>query len=88
MQPSGSGKDRAVKFKKLIQERIRSAHEHGDVVADVNAVVAANVGERGETTVSSSHQHVSYSARARASTPGAEEDAEAPTPEATREEER
>lgn len=40
--------------KKVIQERIRRRTQGLDVEADVNAAVAANVGERGRTTSVSS----------------------------------
>jgi hypothetical protein len=43
-----------VNVKKVIHERIRRRVEGLDLDADVNAVVAANVGERGQTTSVSS----------------------------------
>jgi hypothetical protein len=42
----------------LIQRRIRRKTSNVDVQGDVNAVVAANVGERGGSTSVSSRQHV------------------------------
>lgn len=47
-----------MRFAKLIQRRLRR-HAHGvDLVGDVNAAVAANVGERGTSTHASSTQRV------------------------------
>jgi hypothetical protein len=43
-----------VNIKKVIHERIRRQTEGLDPDAEVNAVVAANVGERGQTTSVSS----------------------------------
>ncbi len=42
----------------LIQRRIRRKTGGVDVQGDVNAVIAANVGERGSLTSVSSKQHV------------------------------
>jgi len=50
----------------MIQRRIRRSSAGVDLVADVNAVVAANVDERGGTTTSSSHQTVVHNSRAEA----------------------
>ncbi|MBA2462006.1 MAG: hypothetical protein H0V45_09620 [Actinobacteria bacterium] len=48
---------------KVIRERIRRNMEGVDVEADVNAVVAANVGERGQTTSVSSTSTASAGSR-------------------------
>lgn len=45
-----------VQIRKLIERRIRRSGRGVDVDADVNAVVAANVGERGAVTHASSKQ--------------------------------
>jgi hypothetical protein len=42
-----------MQLRKLIQRRIRKTGPGTDLAVDLNAVVAANVGERGATTVSS-----------------------------------
>ena len=42
----------------LIQRRIRRRVDGVDVQGDVNAVIAANLGERGSSTSVSSKQHV------------------------------
>jgi len=47
-----------VKFRKIIGRPIRQIRDGLDVVGDVNAVVAANVDERGSTTDVSSTQRV------------------------------
>ncbi len=47
-----------MKFRKIIGRPIRHLRDGLDVVGDVNAVVAANVGERGSTTDVSSTQRV------------------------------
>jgi hypothetical protein len=52
-----------VQIRKLIERRIRGRLGGGSVDADVNAVVAANVGERGAVTTSSSHQTASAGER-------------------------
>lgn len=45
-------------FRKVIERRIRHRTGGVDVAGDVNAVVAANVGERGQSTHVSSKQTV------------------------------
>jgi hypothetical protein len=44
-----------MQFRKVIQRRIRKAAGGVDLASDVNAAVAANVGERAQTTTVSSH---------------------------------
>jgi folate-binding Fe-S cluster repair protein YgfZ len=53
------GKSRLMQLRKVIERRLRRATAGGDAQADVHAVVAANVGERGAVTTASSHQTVS-----------------------------
>jgi hypothetical protein len=48
-----------MQIRKLIERRIRRAGGGVQVDSDVNAVVAANVGERGAVTHASSEQSVS-----------------------------
>jgi hypothetical protein len=48
-----------VQIRKLIERRIRARLAGGNVDADVHASVAANIGERGAVTTSSSHQTAS-----------------------------
>jgi hypothetical protein len=43
-----------MRFSKVIQRRIRRAANGVDFVSDVTAAVAANVGERSQTTVAES----------------------------------
>ena len=45
-------------IRKLIEKRIRHSSGGVDVVGDVNAVIAANVDERGSTSQVSSRQRV------------------------------
>jgi len=47
-----------MQFKKIIQRRIRKHGNGVDVVGDVNAAIAANVGERGTHTSASSAQRI------------------------------
>ena len=47
-----------MQIKKIIQRRIRKHGNGVDVVADVNAAIAANVGERGAHTSASSSQRI------------------------------
>jgi hypothetical protein len=47
-----------MRFSKLIQRRIRRHGNGVDFVGDVNAAVAANVGESGAHTSSSSTQRI------------------------------
>ena len=47
-----------MQFAKFIQRRIRKHGSAVDVVGDVNAAIAANVGEPGATTRVSSSQRV------------------------------
>jgi hypothetical protein len=44
--------------RKVVSKRIRHADKGVDVVGEVNAAIAANVGERGSTSRVSSRQHV------------------------------
>jgi hypothetical protein len=39
-----------MRFRKIIQRRIRRSADGVDLVGDLNAAIAANVGERGQTT--------------------------------------
>ncbi len=55
-------------LRKVIQRRIRGRASGVDVEGDVNAVVAANVGERGSTTAASSSQKVVHRSRRTAQT--------------------
>ena len=57
------GDSTTVNIKKVIRERIRESAAGVDLDADVNAVVAANVGERGQTTSVSSSSRASASSR-------------------------
>src|ERR687896_1901065 len=57
-----AGRKSPVQFLRHIQKRLRSAQGNVDVASDVNAVIAANVGEHGATNVASSSQSVAYSA--------------------------
>jgi len=43
-----------MQVRKIIQRRLRSRRGGVDVAADLNAAIAANVGERGQTTYVSS----------------------------------
>ena len=45
-------------IRKIINRRIRHSDDGVDLVADVNAVISANVDERGGTSSASSTQHV------------------------------
>jgi hypothetical protein len=47
-----------MRFSKLIQRRIRKHGNGVDLVGDVNAAIAANVGERGAQTSTSSTQRI------------------------------
>ena len=47
-----------MRFSKLIQRRIRKHANGVDLVGDVNAAVAANVGESGAHTSTSSTQRI------------------------------
>ena len=47
-----------MRFSKLIQRRIRKHGNGVDLVGDVNAAIAANVGERGAHTTTSSTQRI------------------------------
>ena len=47
-----------MRFTKLIQRRIRKHTNGVDLVGDVNAAIAANVGERGAHTSTSSTQRI------------------------------
>jgi hypothetical protein len=66
-----------VEIRKVIQRRIRRRAEGIDVAADVNAAIAANVGERRASTSVSSRQHAtSTSAGAPAQKGGSDESGE------------
>ena len=47
-----------MQIRKIIQRRIRKHGNGVDVVGDVNAAIAANVGERGAHTRTSSSQRI------------------------------
>jgi hypothetical protein len=47
-----------MQIKKIIQRRVRKHGNGVDVVGDVNAAIAANVGERGAKTRASSSQRI------------------------------
>jgi hypothetical protein len=47
-----------MQIRKIIQRRIRKRGNGVDVVGDVNAAIAANVGERGAHTRTSSSQRI------------------------------
>ena len=47
-----------MRFTKLIQRRIRKQGNGVDFIGDVNAAIAANVGERGAQTTTSSTQRI------------------------------
>jgi hypothetical protein len=47
-----------MRFAEVIKRRIRKRSDGVDLVGDVNAAVAANVGERGGTTHASSSQRI------------------------------
>jgi len=47
-----------MRFSKLIQRRVRKHGSGVDLSGDVNAVIAANVGERGARTSTSSTQRI------------------------------
>jgi hypothetical protein len=47
-----------MRFTKFIQRRIRKQGNGVDVAGDVNAAIAANVGERGAQTRASSSQRI------------------------------
>jgi hypothetical protein len=53
------GEKRPVQIRKVIQRRIRRGSNGVDFVGDVNAAVAGNVGESGQTTHVSSRSSVS-----------------------------
>jgi hypothetical protein len=55
-------------LREVIQRRIRRRAPGVDVEGDVNAVVAANVGERGRSTAASSRQTVVHRSRRTART--------------------
>jgi hypothetical protein len=48
-----------MRIAKLINRRIRKSSHGVEVASDVNAAVAANVGERGQHTHVTTSQHVS-----------------------------
>ena len=53
-----------MRFERVIREKLRRSDDAGNVVADVNAVIAANVGERGARTSTSSSSKVRIVQRA------------------------
>jgi hypothetical protein len=57
-------------IRKIIERRIRHRTGGVDLDADVNAVIAANVGEPGSVTSASNRQRVVHSSRSRASAEG------------------
>jgi hypothetical protein len=64
------GNPRLMQLRKVIERRLRRATAGGDAQADVHAVVAANIGDRGAVTTASSHQAVSAGRKKKAD-PGA-----------------
>ena len=52
--------------RKIIERRLRHRTDGVDLNADVNAVIAANVGERGSVTAASNKQRVVYRSRTQA----------------------
>jgi hypothetical protein len=60
-----------VQIRKLIERRIRARLGGANVDADVHATVAANVGERGAVTTSSSRQTASAGEQKPPERPGA-----------------
>jgi hypothetical protein len=52
-----------MKFSETLRRRIRHSRDGVDVVADINAAVAGNVGEPGRTSVSSRQTVVQRSGR-------------------------
>jgi hypothetical protein len=58
------GMKSSVDIRKVIRRRIRHESDHGSVVGDVNAVVAANVGDKSTRTSVSSRQRVVSTSRA------------------------
>ena len=54
-----------MRIAKLIQRRLRESSGGVQVSSDVNAAVAANVGERGQTTTVSSTQQATTSSEQR-----------------------
>jgi hypothetical protein len=75
-------------FVKLIRKQIRRGRDNADVVADINAVVAANVGQPGRSTVASSSQSVAYSRGAGESSRATPVEREEQAPPARRETEQ
>jgi hypothetical protein len=53
-------------LRKIISRRIRKQGQNVDLAGDVNAVISANVGERGSTTRTSSKQRIVQRSRANA----------------------
>jgi hypothetical protein len=64
-------------IRKIIERRIRHRTEGVDLAADVNAVIAANVGEPGAVTTASNRQRVVHRSRSRARAEGGSGDREA-----------
>ena len=54
-------------IRKIINRRIRKQGQNVDLAGDVNAVISANVGERGSVTRTSSKQRIVQRSRAKAS---------------------
>src|ERR671937_84797 len=57
-------------IRRIIERRIRHREEGIDVAADVNAVIAANVGEPGSVTSASNRQRVVHRSRSQARAEG------------------
>jgi hypothetical protein len=57
-------------IRKIIERRIRHRTDGVDLDADVNAVIAANVGEPGSVTSASNRQRVVHRSRSRARAEG------------------
>jgi hypothetical protein len=57
-------------IRRIIERRIRHRTEGVDVAADVNAVIAANVGEPGSVTSASNRQRVVHRSRSQARSDG------------------
>jgi hypothetical protein len=54
-------------IRKIIDRRIRKKGQNVDLVGDVNAVISANVGERGSVTKTTSKQRIVQRSRTTAS---------------------
>jgi hypothetical protein len=65
--PISRRKETFINIRKIINRRIRKQGQNVDLAGDVNAVISANVGERGSVTRTSSKQRVVQRSRAEAS---------------------